>query len=223
MSSLQKQHLLVALEIRQLILRGDLAPGQRVTEAALAQMLDVSRTPVRQALPTLAQEGYLVAVGKRGYAVKTFTTQEALAALELRATLEGVAARECAQRGISSEALAAFQACLDEGDALLQAELTMDELEHAYGEMNQRFHQLLLDNAGNPLLRDLVERCSAVPFVAPQRVTFKSKNIDFIKQDLAYAHRQHGAIVDAIQRKEATRVEMLLREHAQTQRHSMNL
>ncbi|WP_416425145.1 GntR family transcriptional regulator [Pseudomonas sp. App30] len=219
----QKQHLLVALEVRQLILRGDLVPGQRITEAALADLLKTSRTPVRQALPTLAQEGYLVAVGKRGYAVKSFTTEEAIAALDLRATLEGVAARQCASQGLSTAQFSALRACLAKGDALLKEDVTIDELKQAYGEMNHQFHALLLQSAENPLLNDLVARCCAVPFVAPNMVTFQSTSIEFIKQDLDYAHRQHHAIVDAISRGEETRVEMLLREHAATQRHSMNV
>lgn len=223
MASPQKQHLLAALEIRELILRGQLAPGQRVTEAGLAEILGVSRTPVRQALPTLAQEGYLITVGTRGYAVKTFTAEESSSALAARAALEGLAAAACAKKGLSTEHEAALRACLAEGDALLVSDYPEDELEQAYGEMNQRFHDLLLQGAGQPILEELVARCSAVPFVSPRLMTFKETQVTIIRDDMEYAHRQHHSILEAIIRREAMRVEMLLREHAAVQRHSMSL
>lgn len=223
MSSPQKQHLLAALEIRELILRGDLAPGQRVTEAGLAQLLGLSRTPVRQALPTLAQEGYVTAVGSRGYAVKKFTAQESASALAARAALEGLAAAACAQKGLSQEHEAAFRTCLAEGDALLASDVPEDELEQAYGEMNQRFHDLLVIAAGKPILEELIARCSAVPFVSPRLMTFKDTQVTVIRDDMTYAHRQHHSIVEAITRGEVMRAEMLLREHAAVQRHSMSL
>ena len=61
------------LRIREMILRGELAPGQRVAEAPLAELLGMSRTPVRQALPLLAQEGLLAEHETRGYVVRGFT------------------------------------------------------------------------------------------------------------------------------------------------------
>src|SRR6185437_11821832 len=64
------------VSIREMILRGRLHPGQRVAEAMLAEVLNMSRTPVRQALPVLAKEGLLVESGTRGYVVRTFTQSE---------------------------------------------------------------------------------------------------------------------------------------------------
>jgi len=73
------------VSIREMILRGRLKPGQRVAEATLADLLNMSRTPVRQALPVLAKEGLLIESGTRGYVVRTFTQSEILDAI--RATL----------------------------------------------------------------------------------------------------------------------------------------
>lgn len=222
-SSLQKQHALAAHKIRELILRGTLAPGERLTEAAISERLGLSRTPVRQALPTLAQDGLLVPVGKRGYAVKVFTHDESLVALEARAVLEGMAARIAAEKGLTDELDEAFQACLNEGDRIVHELHINEEVEQAYGVMNQRFHELILQAAGKPLLEELVARCHSVPFVHPSVMTFNDPNLSLIKDDLIYAHRQHHSIVEALRRRETTRVEMLLREHAAIQRHSMNL
>ena len=84
------------VRIREMILRGELAPGQRVAEAPLADMLDVSRTPVRQALPLLAQEGLLTEHETRGYMVRAFTGADIVDAIDIRGVLEGLAARRVA-------------------------------------------------------------------------------------------------------------------------------
>lgn len=222
-SALQKQHALAAHKIRELILRGALAPGERLTEAGLAELLGLSRTPVRQALPTLAQDGLLVPVGKRGYAVKVFTHDESLVALEARAVLEGMAARLAAEKGLSSEIARAFEECLEEGDRIVNSPSIGEEEETAYGVMNQKFHALILTAAGKPLLEELVARCHTVPFVSPLLMAFSDPNTTLIREDLMYAHRQHHAIFEALSRRETLRLEMLVREHATCQRHSMNL
>lgn len=222
-SSLQKQHAFAAQKIRELILRGVLSPGERITEAAISERLGLSRTPVRQALPTLAQDGLLVPVGKRGYAIKVFTHEESLVALEARSVLEGMAARIAAEKGLSNELSEALQVCLDEGDRIVHEPEMDEEAEQAYGVMNQRFHELILQAAGKPLLEELISRCQSVPFVSPSVMTFSDPNVRLMRDDLIYAHRQHHSIVEALRRRETTRVEMLLREHAAIQRHSMNL
>lgn len=236
--SLQKLHLNAAIKIRELILQGRLAPGTRITEAALSEMLGLSRTPVRQALPALEKDGLLTPVGKRGFAVRAFTHEESLTALETRGTLEGMAAKIAAERGLSADLQAEFHACLAQGDAILADRTDISASNYAYGEMNARFHRLLLQAADRPLISELVERCAVVPFVSPATIAFgdapsgdaPSGDAPFgdapdavALADLVYAHRQHHYIVEALERREASRAEMLLREHATIQRHSMNL
>lgn len=218
-----KQHLSAALKIRELILQGSLAPGQRITESALAELLGISRTPVRQALPALAQDGLLTPVGKQGYAVRAFTAEESYVALEARAALEGLAGRAAAERGLQPHILEQFKECLAIGDKVLQGKRMTADTKFAYGEMNDRFHRLILEAAERPLLAELVMRCEMVPFVSPAAVAFRKKAVSVVFEDLVYAHHQHRYIVDALVRKEAARVEALIREHALTQRHSMNL
>src|SRR5262245_50237641 len=171
------QQTVAMLRLREMVLRGELAAGERVPEAAVAKRLGLSRTPVRQALPALAQEGLLVAAGRRGYAVRRFAPQESLDALELRAALEGLAARAVAERGASAELLAALDACLAEGDVIVQEagfrEAGLQERDELrYGAMNERFHDLIVAGAAKPLLADLAARCKRVPFVAPLTIAF---------------------------------------------------
>ncbi|SEG75127.1 GntR family transcriptional regulator [Marinobacterium lutimaris] len=218
-----KLHSIAAAKIRELILRGELAPGERITEAALAERLGLSRTPIRQALPRLAKDGLLIAAGKRGYAVRTFTKEECRAALETRTLLEGMAARMIADKGLSQELDSAFQDCLDSGDAIVASKEIHEAEENAYGEMNDRFHQLIIEGSDTPLLAELVNRCNVVPFASPLQMVFSSSDLKLVHDDLIYAHRQHHFIVEALRRGEGSRAEMLVREHGQVQRHSMNL
>ena len=74
----------ILVKLREMILQGRLAPGERVAEAAIAEALGLSRTPVRQALPVLAEEGLLSPHGARGYAVRAFTLREIVEAVEAR-------------------------------------------------------------------------------------------------------------------------------------------
>ena len=84
--------------IRQAILDGELPAGSRLKEDELAARLDVSRTPVREALRRLEAEGLVVHEAKRGAAVRAYSASELDDMYRLRAMLEGYAARRAAER-----------------------------------------------------------------------------------------------------------------------------
>src|SRR6478609_4383411 len=108
------------LRLRELILAGELPAGARIAELTLVEKLGVSRTPIRAALMRLEQEGLLETLPGGGYAMRTFSERDVSDAIELRGTLEGLAARIAAERGVATVVLAEARACLDEIDALLQ-------------------------------------------------------------------------------------------------------
>jgi len=114
--------------LRELILTGELAAGARIAELALVELLGVSRTPIRAALMRLEQEGLLEGLPSGGYAVRTFSEREVADAIELRGTLEGLAARLAAERGVPARALAQARACLDEIDRVLLDASLSDEM-----------------------------------------------------------------------------------------------
>jgi GntR family transcriptional regulator, vanillate catabolism transcriptional regulator len=204
-----------------MILRGVLRPGERLVETDLAERLAQSRTPIRQALPALAQEGLLIPAGARGYRVREFTRQESLQALHLRALLEGFAARSLAMAGKGRDVAALLRPLLDEGDRILSGVELDDRLEEDFGRMNSQFHETVVRSTGDALLCDLVARCNVVPFTSPGSIAFENYGDAEILDMLRYAHRQHHAIVEALNDGDALRVEMLFREHATTQEHSM--
>jgi GntR family transcriptional regulator, vanillate catabolism transcriptional regulator len=207
--------------IREMILSGELAPGQRVTEEALAEKLGVSRTPVRNLLPSLAAQGLLEPVGRRGFAVKAFSEKESWEALELRALLEGQAARMLAHSGAPDTVLAALDDCLGRGDRIFASRQVDREGEQAYGAMNEEFHRIIVDACNMPMLRLFVDRLNIVPFVAPSVIVFDQVGLRRAFELLFRAHGCHHAIVEAIRQRDGTRAEALFREHAHQQRHSV--
>src|SRR5438093_79098 len=81
------------LGLRELVFSGEFAPGERLSEVELAERLGVSRTPLRMALMTLAHEGLLEPLSRRGFVVRAFSRADVTDAIELRGVLEGTAAR----------------------------------------------------------------------------------------------------------------------------------
>jgi len=211
------------LRLREMILRHVLRPGERVTEARLAAMLGMSRTPVRQALPLLAQEGLLTRQPTRGYVVRHFTARDIADAIDIRSLLEGMAVRLVAEKGASSECMSILRACLIEGDSILCKRCVGLDDEVRYAQMNARFHQALINEACSPVLEEALERNNRIPFAGAQAVAFERENQDQVYAMLWHAHQQHHTIVDCIARGLSARAESLMREHAFAVMESINL
>jgi GntR family transcriptional regulator of vanillate catabolism len=213
----------VAQRIRELIVEGILPPGSRVAEAAIAERLGVSRTPIRSALPALASEGLLEPAGKRGYAVRNFTVEDSYRATEIRCVLEGYAARELAARDDRAPIIAALRKTLRDGDAIFAKGFVVKDDESAYADMNREFHDIIVNGADDPLLSDLIHRVYSVPFVAPNVVAFNRIPLDEIYPILMSGNHQHHAIVDAIEDGQADLAETLMRGHSSPARRSLGL
>jgi GntR family transcriptional regulator of vanillate catabolism len=213
----------VAQRIRELIVEGALPPGKRVAEAAIAERLGVSRTPVRSALPALASEGLLEPAGKRGYAVRNFTIEDSYRATEIRCVLEGYAARELAVREDRTAVIRNLREVLRDGDAIFAKGYVVKDDEEAYASMNGRFHDLIVNGASDPLLSDLIHRVYSVPFVAPSVVAFKRIPLEEIYPVLMSGNHQHHAIVDAIEGGQPDLAESLMRGHSSPARRSLGL
>jgi DNA-binding GntR family transcriptional regulator len=127
--------------IKHAILAGELRPGQSLVEAELAQQLGVSKTPVREALKTLAGAGLVTMSPYRGAAVRVIDPETAHAIYDLRLLLEPEAVRRAAARGGDTAAA---------GQALDRADTSSDEAERSLA--NREFHRALYQECGNPLL-----------------------------------------------------------------------
>src|SRR5207253_10203621 len=107
------------LRLRELIVGGELKPGQRIAELSLVERIGASRTPIRMALVRLQEEGLLEALPGGGFVVKDFSEDDIHDAIELRGTLEGLAVRLAAERGVSAVLVAEARDCLERIDQIL--------------------------------------------------------------------------------------------------------
>lgn len=209
--------------LRELILSGELPAGTRVTELALVERLGMSRTPIRAALIRLGQEGLLLALPNGGYAVRTFSEREVADAIELRGTLEGLAARLAAERGVGHDLFHRAGECLDRIDRILQQASLDDEAFSGYVHLNAQFHRLLSDMADSTVLSREIERAGRWPFASPSGFVGMRASKPDARDALIVAQHQHRQVLQAIAQRESARAEALMREHARIARHHLGL
>lgn len=193
--------------LREAILNGDFAPGERIQEVPLSERLRVSRTPVRAALQSLASEGMLEYSANRGYSVRRLRPAELLATFDIRGALEGLACRIVAERGLTSEDRLLFERALEEGDHIVRgARIGPREIE-AYRRVNVTIHDTIIRAAGTRMIGEMIRLCHNTPLSSNRNIVRGSP------QSLARRHDDHHRIFDALLRREPARAEQLMREH----------
>ncbi|MDD7972041.1 GntR family transcriptional regulator [Roseinatronobacter alkalisoli] len=200
------------IALRQRILNGEYPGGTRLYEVSLAEELDISRTPVREALSRLAEEGLLVRTRAGGFVVRSFAVADVLDMIELRGVLEGTAARLAAERGVCSEKMAGIRCILAQLDSCFGANPEDADLER-YSQLNDEFHYMLARLAGSKVLEEEIARVVRLPFAAPSAFLPYKTQIEALVSTLAPAHAQHHAMIDAIAARQGARAEALAREH----------
>jgi GntR family transcriptional regulator, vanillate catabolism transcriptional regulator len=197
--------------IRELLLLGEFHPGDRISELPLSARLGVSRTPIRLALERLANIGLLRVGRNGGFFVRGFTIPEVRDALELRAVLEGTAARLAAERTRDPGELAKLRFLRDEAEQA--ADLSLD-LFHHYMDRNESFHAHVVELAQSDMLRQMLETVYSLPFAAPSAMVFPTSMLAASDRMVMIAQEQHRALYEAIANREGARAEFLAREHA---------
>ncbi|WP_448724323.1 GntR family transcriptional regulator [Pseudomonas farris] len=206
------QTVLVAL--RKMIASGELAAGERLMEIPTAQLFGVSRMPVRMAFRTLEQEGLLVRFGGRGFQVRSVSPDDIAGAVEVRGVLEGLAARQTAERGLSDEARATLEQCLMQGDQLFdKGFVTIEDLE-LYHDLNMRFHEVIVEGSHNPAIADALARNDHLPFASVTALAVDRNDMVREYRRFNYAHMQHHSVFDALVNRQGARAEAIMREHA---------
>ena len=138
-------------EIRRRILLNELTPGTQMLETEVADMLGMSRTPVREALIRLGEEGLVEIRPRHGMRVKPVSPDDMREIYDVLQSLEATAAGLAADRGISEAELADLNAAVSDMDAALEA----GDLPR-WALADQRFHDLLVEASGNQRLMDIV-------------------------------------------------------------------
>jgi GntR family transcriptional regulator of vanillate catabolism len=146
--------------------------------------------------------------------VKAFSERDILDSIELRGTLEGLAARFAAERGASARQLEPLKECLADIDLLVRQDPISVEAFSAYVTLNARFHALLNELSGSaPAIRQ-IDRVAAMPFASPSAFVMAQSALPEAHNILLIAQEHHRIVIDAIENREGARAEAIMREHA---------
>ncbi|NKY31870.1 GntR family transcriptional regulator [Nocardia speluncae] len=197
--------------LREKILSGQWAQGERLGEVELAEILEVSRTPVREALSRLAAQGLVEILPNRGARVATWTAEQLREIFDLRMLLEPVACGKAVGRLTSSE--------LDELDELAHR---MHELAAvpanrdfiALAELNRRFHATLIGASGSPQLQQTL---ASVAHISIATQNYHHYTDEALARSLAH----HFEIVAALRSGNADWVESVMCSHLHNARAAM--
>jgi len=181
------------------IVRGELRPNSRLVEADLADWLQVSRTPVRESLQRLAFEG-LVDNERRGWTVHEHSADEVREIYDVRAALEGYAARLAAERASRKEADEIVRAAVLDVAAYARPPRT------GFVEWNEQFHDLVVAAAGSGRLVETIRRTRAYYF------NYRIAAV-YSEREVVDASDGHRAIAAAVRRRDGDAAERLTREH----------
>lgn len=197
--------------LRESLLRGEFAPGERMSELPLVARLGVSRTPIRLALERLAHIGLLDLSVSGGFTVRGYTPDEALDAIEIRGVIEGTAARLASERLIDSSELEALRRLGDQMERLER--LTLDSFAH-YMDLNEAFHATIVHLSKSVMVTRAFQQAVSLPFASPSAMVFPTSGLAYSDAALAVAKEHHRSLIEAIATRQGTRAENLAREHA---------
>ena len=138
-------------QILSAIVNGNIAPGERLIQEKIASQINISRTPVREALLRLEQEGILEISGRKGFSIRTISEEEVRQLYVVREAIEGYAARLVAEHK-APEQLAAIKRAVD---VELEQDTTDVEIDF---RVNRAIHRTIVEQAGNPMLLDMFDR-----------------------------------------------------------------
>ncbi|MGE3813540.1 MAG: GntR family transcriptional regulator [Candidatus Nanopelagicales bacterium] len=177
----EKTSVVIARTIRAAILDGRLAPGEPLREVQLAGSLGTSRTPVREALILLESEGLVEGAANRGSTVKRYERAELEELYDIRAALEGHAARAAAAR-MEDGVVEALEASCDRFRRLRTARQIVVP---CLTEENLTFHNIILSVAGSDRLTRMVKEVTALPSIHTAYMAYSDEHRETVEE----AHR----------------------------------
>lgn len=198
-------HEQVTQRLRQMLVEGRIAPGSKLNERALAELLQVSRTPLREAIKMLAAEGLVELLPNRGAVAVSLNEADILNTFEVMAGLEAQSGELAAER-ITPQELAEIQAMHFE----MLAAYTRRDLPSYYG-LNARIHSAINAAAKNPVLASVYNQVNA----RLQALRFRS-NQDGEKWKRAV--KDHEKMIEALARHDGNAMREVLLAHLRNKR-----
>lgn len=186
--------------IRNMIMEGELKPGEKIPERLLTERFGVSRTPVREAVKVLAAEGLVLLLQNRGAIVSRLTVAELDEVFPVLAALEGVAG-ELACANATDEEVAAIRRL---NERMHSAFAESDR--PAYFEINQKIHAAILAAARNPTLSNQHQ-------LVARRASRARYQANLTVERWQQALREHDAIMAALEARDAATLGRLMKEH----------
>jgi DNA-binding GntR family transcriptional regulator len=185
--------------LKEMIADHRFQPGARLNIESIARELDVSRTPVWEAVRRLEQEGLVENIPNRGVFMSALTAEKVLDLYAVREVLEGMAARLAATR-IDDRALDKMSECLE-----MQREVVEQQNLVAYSKLDFEFHATVYDACGNEYLRELLE-------------TIKNKMRPLtlhVQPDFFRLIDHHAELIKALRGRDPEKAEQAFRRHNQ--------
>jgi DNA-binding GntR family transcriptional regulator len=198
-------HVQVAERLRVLIDSGELAPGTRLNEIELCNTMGVSRTPLREAIRSLATEGLIELQPNRGAIVSIVSQEDVTEILPIMASLEGLGGRLAAMHMDQSK-IAQVRKIHDQ----MIAHYKNNEVAE-YFETNRLIHELITEGSGNQTLVDTINSLSA----KVRRARFTAQ---MTKESWAKAVSEHEEMIAALEAQDPDRLEAILVQHVETKR-----
>ena len=190
--------------LRQAILTGELKPGERLMEIQLANKLGVSRTPIREAIRMLEQEGLAVTIPRKGAEVAKMTEKDMEDVLQIREALDELAAKIACEQ-ISEEQLEELVATMHEFE-----ESTKTDNVKKIAEADVKFHDIIYQATGNPKLVNMLNNL---------REQMYRYRVEYLKDERNYPTlmREHSEIVEGLMTKDKGRVTEAMHKHVKNQ------
>ena len=194
--------------IRNDILNGLIAPGERMIETRLASQIKTSRTPVREALHMLEREGLLEAIPRVGYRVKALRQDEVEEICEIRRVNETLAAHWAMERITARELQA-----LEENLFHSEAEVRRGNPK-SFVDLDAEFHEILARASGSERLQELCQ------LLRRHMLRYRIESI-FMEENVLQAIMGHRCIFECIKGKDPVGVEQAIKRHLETSKNDI--
>ncbi len=192
-------------KLRSLLVEGVIAPGSKLNERELAESLNVSRTPIREAIKRLAADGLVELIANRGAIAVQLSHADVVHTFDVIAQLEGYSG-ELAAKNISAATLSELEALQYE----MMASYARRDLSNYY-KLNLRIHHLINQAANNPVLTQLFSQVNA----RIEALRFRS-NQNGVKWEKAV--EEHQEMIDALKAHDSERMRKVMIQHVMNKR-----
>ena len=192
-------------KLRSLLVEGKIAPGSKLNERELAESLNVSRTPIREAIRRLAADGLVELIANRGAIAVELSLEDVIHTFDVIADLEGFSG-ELAANNISAATLSELEALQYE----MLASYARRDLS-SYYKLNLRIHHLINQAANNPVLSRLFSQVNA----RIEALRFRS-NQDGVKWEKAV--EEHQEMLEALKARDSKRMRKIMMQHVMNKR-----